>query len=94
MTKAIPSVILGGMKTKEFHFRLSGGELKRIQKAAGGYKSTAAFLLSSANERIRYRKVIVELKRYDRMFKKAVVMRVFDAALKEAAEKLKVESEG
>lgn len=76
------------MKTKEFHFRLSGGDLKRIQKAAGGCTSTAAFLLSCANDRIRYRKIMDEIKRYDRMLKKSVVLRVFDLAIQEAAERI------
>lgn len=80
------------MKTKEFHFRLSGGELARIQKAAGGCTSTAAFLLSCANDRIRYRKIMNEIKRYDRMFKRSVVMKVFATAIMEAAERLKADA--
>jgi len=74
LTKAISSVILGGMKTKEFHFRLSGGELKRIQKAAVGYKSTAAFLLLVVRDHSRYGKVIDQAAQLERLgLKKSAV---------------------
>lgn len=82
------------MKTKEFHFRLSGGELERLKKAGRGSKSLTAFVLSAANDRIRYRRVLDEMRHYDRTFKKSVVLKVFSTALREAAARLRQTAEG
>ena len=82
---------VGMNKTTRLFVRVSDKEKRQFGKAAREYKNLSAFLLSSARDRIRYRKIMDEIKRYDRMFKKSVVMRVFEVAITDAAERLKAD---
>lgn len=80
------------MKTKTVSLRIDADEDRRWRKAAREHKNLSAFFISAARDRIRYRKIMDEIKRYDRMFKRSVVMKVFETAIVEAAERLKVDA--